>query len=231
MSKSLAEEARKQDYNFCNKIPETGSSYNSSLEQPGFFTDDTKFDSFKSRFFLRWYSQLLIKHGQDVLSAARKAFNRRTTVNVKLSGTHWWYNHQSKSHAAELTSGIFTSMHHDGYGPVLKMLQSNGVGLNLAVDKSYPLNESQPSHNASDLMNEVMDVAFELDLVVTSWNVVPCMNEESYLKVLDEALNDKLRDKYSIFNYHGLKPLLENPKIFEDFVKKMHGKLIKRIVV
>ena len=56
------------------KAPDNAGDYNSKSEDIDFFRDGGDWDSYYGRFFLRWYSQQLIDHGDRVLSLAHLAF-------------------------------------------------------------------------------------------------------------------------------------------------------------
>ncbi|KAM0072295.1 putative beta-amylase [Helianthus debilis subsp. tardiflorus] len=224
MLKSLKKESAKQGYEYCNIISEIEGSYDSDPDQVGFFSDEKKFDSFKTRFFLNWYSKTLVEHGDQVIFNAKKAFGRKRILNVKLSGVYWWYNHDTKSHAAELTTGFFNSMDNDGYDPLLKMLNKNGVGLKFALDRSYMDNGKQSSQNPDSLKNEVMQVALDYSKVsISTWNVRHCKDDKEYASVMAEALSDVHRTSYTSYTYHGLHQLLKQPGKFSVFVKEMNG--------
>ncbi|MQI72112.1 glycosyl hydrolase family protein, partial [Escherichia coli] len=75
----------------------------------------------KGKFFLTWYSTTLIKHGDQILDEANKAFQGcKVKLAIKVSGIHWWYN--VSSHAAELTAGYYNIFGRDGYRPIARML-------------------------------------------------------------------------------------------------------------
>eukprot|EP01133_Synstelium_polycarpum_P003634 gene3634-4163_t len=85
--------------------PDNAGNYNSFPQSTGFFYNG--YDNYQSdygQFFLTWYSNTLIQHGDSILSQAASIFGS-TGVNVtaKVSGIHWWYG--DPSHAAELTAG------------------------------------------------------------------------------------------------------------------------------
>ena len=96
--------------------PNNAGSWNSRPYNTGFFSSNG-FDNYASdygRFFLGWYSEMLMQHGDDVLSRAKKAFgNKKVELAVKVSGIHWWYD--DNSHAAELTSGYYNTNNNDAY--------------------------------------------------------------------------------------------------------------------
>ncbi|KAL0398438.1 UNVERIFIED_CONTAM: Beta-amylase 2, chloroplastic [Sesamum radiatum] len=59
---------------FCGRKPEGTGSYNSKSDETKFFSDYRSYDGFSGRFFLSWYSQVLIDHGDQVLAQANIVF-------------------------------------------------------------------------------------------------------------------------------------------------------------
>ncbi|MFS8012220.1 putative beta-amylase [Helianthus anomalus] len=62
-------------------------------------------------------------------------WKKKMAINVKLTCINWWYNHESQSHVAQVTTDFFTTCNHDGYEHVLKILKTNNAGLNFAVKR------------------------------------------------------------------------------------------------
>ena len=54
--------------------PSTAGDYNSKPQDTTFFRDGGDYDSYYGRFFLRWYANTLIEHGNKVLTLAASAF-------------------------------------------------------------------------------------------------------------------------------------------------------------
>lgn len=85
--------------------PANAGDYTSRPANTGFFGNGP--DNYQSpygQFFLSWYSNALIQHGDRVLEAAASVFHPvGTAITGKVSGVHWWY--KDSSHAAELTAG------------------------------------------------------------------------------------------------------------------------------
>lgn len=55
--------------------PDNAGSYNSQPHETDFFCDEGDYNSPYGRFFLDWYSRVLVDHGDRVLSFARLAFD------------------------------------------------------------------------------------------------------------------------------------------------------------
>lgn len=56
---------------------------------------------------------MLLKHGKDILSIARKKIPSEVSIAAKIAGIHWWYN--TYSHAAEVTSGYYNTNSYNAY--------------------------------------------------------------------------------------------------------------------
>lgn len=72
--KSLRKAAEARGHSFWARGPDNAGSYNSRPHETGFFCDGGDYDGYYGRFFLNWYSQVLIDHGGRVLSLAKLAF-------------------------------------------------------------------------------------------------------------------------------------------------------------
>ena len=66
------------------RAPQHTGHYNSSPQDAFFFCDGGEYNRFYGRFFLQWYSQMLIDHGDQVLSLANIVFEG-TELVVKVS--------------------------------------------------------------------------------------------------------------------------------------------------
>nr|AFO84078.1 beta-amylase [Actinidia arguta] len=97
-------------------------------------------------FFLSWYSNQLISHGDRLLSLAASTFN---DVPVKVSGkvplVHSWY--KTRSHPSELTAGFYNTVSRDGYEGVVEIFARNSCKMILpGMDLS---DEHQPNEALS----------------------------------------------------------------------------------
>lgn len=82
--KSLSKAAEMRGHSFWGRGPDNAGSYNSAPHETGFFRDGGDYDSYYGRFFLNWYSQVLIDHGYRVLALANLAFEG-TGISAKVS--------------------------------------------------------------------------------------------------------------------------------------------------
>lgn len=94
--------------------PTDAGSYNDTPWAAPFFHRFGGWRSPRGRFFLTWYADALLRHGDDVLLAIRGVVpaGGRLALAVKVSGIHWW--RMTASRAAEATSG-YVSLPRDGW--------------------------------------------------------------------------------------------------------------------
>ncbi|KAK3011411.1 hypothetical protein RJ639_010899 [Escallonia herrerae] len=97
-------------------------------------------------FFLSWYSNLLISHGDRLLSLAASTFSDTSvTLSAKVPLVHSWY--RTRSHPSELTAGYYNTVNRDGYEEVVEMFSRNSTKMILpGMDLS---DENQPNESLS----------------------------------------------------------------------------------
>lgn len=135
--------------------PHDSGNYTKCPWETGFFHPQT--GSYKTEygdFFLQWYSNLLIDHGDRVLSCVSEVVREQcppqmtvelllgdgtksirtldeVKMGIKIAGVHWWY--KSGSHAGELTAGYYNTRHRNGYRPIMKMLREHNAVANFTA--------------------------------------------------------------------------------------------------
>ena len=82
--KSLRKAAEAKGHSFWGRGPDNAGSYNSRPNETGFFSEGGDYDGYYGRFFLNWYSRVLVDHGDRVLSLAKLAFDG-TCIAAKVS--------------------------------------------------------------------------------------------------------------------------------------------------
>jgi beta-amylase len=124
-----------------NSGPHDAGSYCQWPHQTGFFHHQGSWYSEYGRFFLQWYSSLLLQHADQLLSRARRALfeggssdqqqqqqpPQRLRLHARLPTIHWWYN--QAAHAAELTAGLYNTGPRNGYLGCCQVLARHGAGL------------------------------------------------------------------------------------------------------
>ncbi|XP_022156129.1 beta-amylase 7-like isoform X2 [Momordica charantia] len=235
--KNLRKAAEARGHSFWARGPDNAGSYSSRPHETGFFCDGGDYDGYYGRFFLNWYSQVLVGHGDRVLYLAKLAFEG-TRIVAKFSGIHWWY--KTASHAAELTAGFYNPCNRDGYAAIMAMLKKHSAALNFTSAGFHMLDQHEDFANAlSDpeaLVWQVTNAAWDVGVEVVSENALPFLDRVGYNKILDNAkpLADPDGRYMSSFIYHRLSPVLlerQNFMEFERFVKRMHGEAVHDLLV
>ncbi|KAK1295510.1 Inactive beta-amylase 9 [Acorus calamus] len=99
-------------------------------------------------FFLSWYSNQLLSHGDRLLSVASGVFaDSSVNVSAKLPLMHSWY--KTRSHPSELTSGFNNTAKKDGYEAFVDMFARHScqmvlAGVNLSDEHQNQGSKSSP---------------------------------------------------------------------------------------
>eukprot|EP00249_Psilotum_nudum_P004860 c18344_g1_i1 orf=360-2003(-) len=229
LQKSLKKAAEARGQPEWAKVPQNAGYYNSRPQDTGFFRDGGDWDNYYGRFFLRWYSQVLIDHGDRVFSLTNLAFEG-TRISAKISGIHWWY--KTASHAAELAAGFNNSCNRDGYAPIANMFKKHNITFNFTCVElrttTHAADYPEALADPEGLVWQVLNAAWDAGIHVSSENALPCYDRDGYRKVLENAKPHDDPDGHHVaaFTYLRLNPSLlqkDNLQEFERFVKCMHG--------
>ncbi|GAA0165279.1 hypothetical protein LIER_39948 [Lithospermum erythrorhizon] len=232
MFKSIRVASETRGHKFWACGPENAGSYNSRPHETQFFCEGGDYDGYYGRFFLGWYSQVLVDHGDRVLSLAKLAFEG-TCISAKLPSIYWWY--KTASHAAELTAGFYNPSNRDGYASLAAMLKKHGAMLDLSCAQIRMLDQhvdlSEALADPEGLAWQMQNAAWDVCIPVASENAVPCYDREGYNYLLDKAKPSTDPDgrHFSTFTYNRLSPLLLETRHlmeFERFVKRLHGEAV-----
>lgn len=162
--------------------PDGTGSYNDTPQNTPFFR--TEYRSPRAQFFQRWYAGALLRHGDDVLSAAREAAPAGTVLAVKISGVHWWYF--SRSRPAEATTGYYMSGEDDFYEKVAKLLLRHAAVLDFTCLEMKTF--KQPWRRARcgprQLVRDVFRTAAEAGVPVAGENALECYDLSSYKQIV-----------------------------------------------
>ncbi|KAI3959533.1 hypothetical protein MKX01_025049 [Papaver californicum] len=173
------------------------------------------YQSEKGKFFLTWYSNKLLSHGDQILDKANQVF---LGCKVKLAV-------KDESHETELTSGYYNLNDREGYRPIARILSRHYAILNFTCLEMRNSEQSMAAKCApADLFSrENIEVAGE--------NALPRYDKMTYNQMLKNARpNGVNRDgqpklRMSGITYLRLSDKLlqqENFKLFKKIVKKMH---------
>ncbi|KQJ96996.1 beta-amylase 1, chloroplastic [Brachypodium distachyon] len=227
--KSAAEAAGKPEWGISG--PTDAGEYNSWPEDTLFFRQDGGgWGCEYGEFFMSWYSQMLLDHGDRVLSGAASVFSASASPDVddirlsaKVSGIHWHYG--TRSHAPELTAGYYNTGDRDGYRPVARMLARHGAVLNFTCvemrDREQP-REARCMPEA--LVRQVAAAARDAGVGLAGENALPRYDGAAHDQVVATAAERAEEDRMVAFTYLRMGPDLFQPdnwRRFAAFVNRM----------
>ncbi|KAL4573020.1 hypothetical protein LXL04_019813 [Taraxacum kok-saghyz] len=213
------------------KFPNDAGEYNDIPDETGFF-GSKGYLSEKGKFFLTWYSNNLLIHGDQILDEANKAFmGCKVKLACKISGIHWWY--KDETHAAELTAGYYNLNYRDGYRPIARMLSRHYAAFNFTCLEMR--DSQQPSIAKSgpqQLVQQVFSAVKREEGVMAGENALERYDRKGYNQMLlsvrpngvDRKEAPKLKMEALTFLRLGDELLLKkNYNLFKKFVKKLHA--------
>ncbi|KAF9588297.1 hypothetical protein IFM89_008714 [Coptis chinensis] len=226
--KEAARQAGHSDW----ELPDNAGVYNDKPDSTGFFKSTGTYLTDKGKFFLTWYSNKLLFHGDQILDEANKIFlGCKVKLATKVSGIHWWY--KTENHAAELTAGYYNLNDRDGYRPIARMLSRHYAILNFTC---IEMRDSEQSADAKsgpeELVQQVFSAGWREDIEVAGENALPRYDRTAYNQILKNARpNGVNKDgppklRMASMTYLRLTDDLfqsEKFRIFNTFVRKTHA--------
>lgn len=233
--KAAAEEAGKPEWGHTG--PTDAGNYNNWPEDTSFFRKEGGgWDTEYGKFFMSWYSKMLVDHGERILSSASSIFeDMETKMSVKVAGIHWHYG--TRSHAPELTAGYYNTRYNDGYLPIAKMLARHGAIFNFTCIEMRDHEQPQDALCAPEkLVKQVALATQKAGVPLAGENALPRYDECAHDQILNASsldVDDESEDReMCAFTYLRMNPDLfqaDNWRKFVGFVKKMkEGKEPKR---
>ncbi|KAL0001755.1 hypothetical protein SO802_015536 [Lithocarpus litseifolius] len=214
------------------ELPDNAGTYNDTPTSTEFFGPSGTYLTEKGKFFLTWYSNKLLSHGDQILDEANKAFlGCKVKLAAKVSGIHWWY--KADNHAAELTAGYYNLKDRDGYRPVARMLSKHYAILNFTcLEMRDSEQSSEAKSGPQELVQQVLSGGWRENLEVAGENALSRYDRDAYNQILLNArpngVNKEGPPKLRMYGVTYLRlsdDLLQKNSfnIFKTFVKRMHA--------
>ncbi|TXG72466.1 hypothetical protein EZV62_001045 [Acer yangbiense] len=204
--------------------PTDAGSYNNWPEDTNFFRKEGGgWNTTYGEFFLTWYSQMLLDHGERILTSAKSIFESSgVKISVKVAGIHWHYG--TRSHAPELTAGYYNTRFHDGYLPIARMLARHGAIFNFTCIEMRDHEQPQDALCAPEKLVKQVTLATQTAQVpLAGENALPRYDERAHEQILQASSLNEDREMCA-FTYLRMNPTLfqdDNWRQFVSFVKKM----------
>ncbi|KAJ7979751.1 Beta-amylase [Quillaja saponaria] len=165
--KAAAEAAGKPEWGSTG--PTDAGNYNNWPEDTNFFKKEGGgWNGPYGEFFLTWYSQMLLDHGERILTSAKSIFESTgVKISVKVAGIHWHYG--TRSHAPELTAGYYNTRFCDGYLPIAHMLARHGAIFNFTCIEMRDHEQPQDALCAPEKLVRQVALATQKSTGSPSW--------------------------------------------------------------
>lgn len=215
-----------------NGGPIGASSLVHDPENTEFFSSDGTWNKPYGKFFLEWYSGMLLLHGQRICMDVDNIF-RGIEINksAKVAVIHWHCGTQS--HPAELTAGYYNTSTRNGYLPITEMFRRYGFSMCCTGFEMQDVEKkSLKSVNSPEgFLRQLVWAARIYGIPLEGENATAIWDDESFQQVL------KIRRFYSYglkkpsfsFNFVRMDRNMfqeQNWIEFSNFVRKMSaGKL------
>ncbi|MCO5594261.1 hypothetical protein L7F22_048288 [Adiantum nelumboides] len=230
--RKAAKSIGQKDWGFSG--PGDAGHYNDWPQATGFFCNYGSFTTDYGRFFLEWYSGILLKHGDTILEAASEVFEGcNLRLAAKIAGIHWWY--KSMNHAAELAAGYYNLRQRDGYKPIAKMLARHKAILNFTcIEMRDKEHYWKAKCGPEGLVKQVTNAGWNEGIDVSCENALPRFDRAAFDQILlnarPDGISSKMFPKRRVFSFTYLRLGAElmqenNWKEFVSFVRQMHADL------
>lgn len=233
--------------------PHDAGNYNSYCWETGFFVSQGgNWDTPYGHFFLSWYSGLLVKHADRVLTAASEVLNKHgrprvfsacrevaaqasnghfvyqfepaCCLGVKLAGVHWWF--KSRSHAAELTAGYYNTRDRDGYQPIMLMLKKHSSRLSFTCVEMRDC-EHPPEGRCSPqgLLQQVIECAEHYGVPLAGENALQRYDSYAFDRITESAFGRSARaGRLEQLTFLRMGDLMfDNWEAFSSFLRRMRS--------
>ncbi|KAH3762827.1 beta-amylase 3, chloroplastic [Pelomyxa schiedti] len=204
--------------------PSNAGTYNSYPSDTGFFTSSgtDNYSTDYGKFFLDWYTETLISHGESVLSSAKSVFGTSVELAAKVSGIHWWYS--DNSHAAELTAGYYNTNQNDAYYIIASMFAKYGIAFDFTCLEMT--DSSSCGSRPEELVKQTRYAAINTGINYDGENALDICNPTCYQSGFDEIYKEATQyGNIHAFTYLRLtRNLVDNSanwNMFTSFVSKM----------
>lgn len=211
-----------------NGGPTGASNLMNNPEQTEFFRGENgSWNTPYGEFYLKWYSEMLLLHGERLCKEAETIFRGiEVNLSAKLGGIHWHYG--TKSHPSELTAGYYNTSIRDGYLPIARMLGRYSFTMCCSCFELQDFEEKQmnPVGSPEGFLRQLLTAARVCDIPLEGENSVMGLDNNSFQQVvkMSRVYSDGLEKLSFSFNFVRMdKNMFEygNWVRFTRFVRQM----------
>ena len=196
--------------------PHDAPTYDQPPYSSNFFKDGGSWESAYGDFFLSWYANQLITHGDSLLSLAASTFgDTGVTVYGKIPLMHSWYG--TRSHPSELTAGFYNTAKRDGYEAVAEMFARNSCKMILPGMDLSDAHQSNETHSSPELLlAQIMAACKKHGVQVSGQNSSESAAPAGFEQIKKNLSGDNVLD---LFTYHRMGAYFFSPEHFPSFTE------------
>lgn len=197
--------------------PHDAPAYNQSPNSNCFFRDGGSWESPYGNFFLTWYANQLLTHGDRLLSVAASTFSdTEVSTYGKVPLMHSWYRMQS--HPSELTAGFYNTVKRDGYEEVAKIFAKNSCKMILpGMDLTDAVQPQEILSSPELLLSQIMAACRNNGVEVSGENSSDSGAFGGFEQIKKNIVaGDNVLD---LFMYQRMGACLFSPEHFPSFTK------------
>ncbi|KAG5030065.1 hypothetical protein GLYMA_05G219200v4 [Glycine max] len=197
-------------------------------EHTDFFKNDGgSWDTPYGKFFLEWYSDMLLLHGERICREAETIFRgSEVHISAKLAAIHWHY--VTQSHPSELTAGYYNTSNRDGYLPIARMFSKYGFSMCCSCFEMQDavMQKINPDGSPEGFLRQLLLAARLCDISLEGQNFSTNLDDGAFTQVLkmSKFYSDGIEKRSFSFNFVRMdKRLFEsrNWDRFTRFVRQM----------
>ncbi|QDZ21837.1 beta-amylase [Chloropicon primus] len=231
--------------------PHDSGNYTKCPWETGFFhPQNGSYNTEYGNFFLEWYSDSLIDHGDRVLTSVSEVVRSHNSwsqqmavqflredgakmvraidevkVGIKIAGVHWWY--KSISHAGELTAGYYNTRNRSGYRAIMEMLKKHGAVANFTAVEMRDC--EQPDYakcSPQGLLAQLQEEALEVGIPLSGENALQRYDKFALDQIEHASYGEETKEscpQLKRLTFLRMGPsMFDNWDAFESFVVRMN---------
>ncbi|KAL5995301.1 beta-amylase [Asimina triloba] len=203
--------------------PHDGPRYDQIPGNSGFMKEfGGSWDTPYGDFFLSWYSNQLLSHGDRLLSLAASAFaDSEVAVSGKVPLLYSWY--KTRSHPSELTAGYYNTVHRNGYSAVAEMFARNAC--KMVLPSMDLCDENQPEEtwaSPDSLLLRILEACKNHGVRVSGENSSVSGSKARFGKIKERILSSSSSSEdlmVDSFTYQRMGAHFFSPKHFPLFTE------------
>lgn len=174
------------------------------------------------KFFLEWYSDMLLLHGERICREAETIF-RGTEVHIsaKLAAIHWHY--VTQSHPSELTAGYYNTFNRDGYLPILRIFSKYGFSMCCSCFEMQDvvMNKINPDCSPEGFLRQLLLAARLCDISLEGQNFSTDLDDDGFTQVLkmSKFYSDGIERRPFSFNFVRMDKNMFEPRNWDRFTR------------